>query len=134
MDEEYVKYEEALALQELGFDEYCMGACYYEYVYKKVPEMLLHTPDSCDSHSGVKAPLYQQAFKWFREKYGLFTSINVDQTTKPKFYYNISEYYEDETTWEWKDGWGNSSLFKTYEEAELACLNKLIEIVKGGEQ
>jgi hypothetical protein len=76
------------------------------------------------------APLYQQAFRWFREKHGLFTSILVDQTTKPKFCYNMSEYFEDETTWEWKDDWGNSSFYRTYEEAELACLQKLIEIAK----
>ena len=130
MDEYYVPYEEALELKELGFNDYCMGAVYYKWVNRGNTFILLRTPDDSDSHEGVKAPLFCQAFRWFREKYGLFTSIIVDQTTKPKFYYNISEYYEDETTWEWKDGWGNSSLYRIYEEAELDCLKKLIEIAK----
>jgi len=115
MEEEYVKYEEALALQELGFDEYCMGACYYEYVYKKVPEMLLHTPDSCDSHSGVKAPLYQQAFRFLRNKYNLMPLVD-------RSYMNLYEFRVVEK------GWGYTA--STYEEAELACLKKLIEVAK----
>jgi hypothetical protein len=124
MEKEFVPYELAVKLKALGFDEPCFA--YYKDM--KGEKVLLY--DSMDFDGECNVPLYQQAFRWFREKHGLFTSIIVDQTTKPKFYYNISEYYEDETTWEWKDGWGNSSLYRTYEEAERDCLTKLIEITE----
>ena len=146
MEKEFVPYEPALSLKELGFDEPCFG--YYvdgalrgidlgmEELGGKEPyyqRFGFHTLSNHDIDNPnkivVTAPTFSQAFRWFRDKYGLFTSIIVDQTTKPKFYYNISEYYEVETTWEWKDGRGNSSLYRIYEEAELACLIKLIEIV-----
>ena len=126
MNKEFVTYEQALELKELGFDEPCLA------LYDREGDFHIFKNESqfkSDTNASL-APTFSQGFRFFREKYGLFTSIIVDQTTKPKFYYNISEYYEDETTWEWKDGWGNSSLYRTYEEAELACLDKLIEIVK----
>ena len=63
MEKEFVTYEQALALKELGFDEPCFG--YYDEggnLYTEMVEVL-------------KAPLYQQAFRWFREKYGLYSCI-----------------------------------------------------------
>ena len=117
MTQEFVPYEQALELKELGFDEYCMGACYYEFKDKGKTYMLLNTPDSYDSEEGVRAPLYQQAFRWFREKYNLMPFVD-------RSYMNLYEFRIVEKAW----GYTAS----TYEEAELACLNKLIEIVKGG--
>ena len=68
----------------------------------------------------IKAPLYQQAFRWFREKYGML--------------YTIEENLEDDQVWyEWdvKSSNGFEGSFEaTYEEAELACIKKLIKIAK----
>jgi hypothetical protein len=67
MKNEFVPYELALRMKQLGFDE--NGFAYY-YLYKDKP--LLETQGSYDfgTHSNsVTAPLYQQAFRWFREKY-----------------------------------------------------------------
>ena len=111
MNKEFVPYEEALELKALGFDEYCMEACYYEFKDRGNSYMLLHTPDSYDSKEGVKAPLYQQAFRWFREKHKLHYPIAVSDGV---WFYA-----------KWSLGG-----YKTYEEAELECLKKLIEIVK----
>ena len=66
MNKEFVKYEQALALKELGFDEPCIG--YYDEggnLYTEMVEVL-------------KAPLYQQAFRWFRENHGLYNEMLVD--------------------------------------------------------
>lgn len=119
MDQEYVPYEIALELKQLGFDEYCMGACYYEWKDRGKTKIMLHTPDEYDSHDGVKAPLFQQAFRFFREKYDLFCWIE--------------KFHKDET-YIFQIPPANFTKiqghFKTYEEAELACLRKLIEIVK----
>jgi hypothetical protein len=109
MNKEFIPYEQALALKELGFDEPCL--MYYDYSWTLV-------------ESGVyecKAPLYQQAFRWFREKYQLHSTIT-----------SISQ-----ESWQWhiqKPGQQLGKLYDedyyTYEEAELACLEKLIEIVE----
>ena len=113
MNKEFVKYKQALALKELGFDEPCFG--YYDEggnLYIEILEIL-------------KAPLYQQAFRWFREKHGHAGFIEL---IEPEYggdygyaiYYKLNHLSVDH----WNKG------FKTYEEAELACLEKLIEIVK----
>jgi hypothetical protein len=132
MENEFVTYEQALALKELGFDEPCIG--YY------------YNGKLCFDSSGVNLtgpsgeqplPLYQQAFSWFREKHQLYGEILLDKTTEPKFCFKISKFIGNpndlsEREWDWEnipndDNWG---LYRKYEEAELACLNKLIELIK----
>ena len=72
----------------------------------------------------VLAPLYQQAFRWFREKYDLHSCV--------------APVYKDEISkvivyWFWIQGFDSFEdediNYKTPEEAELNCLLKLIEIV-----
>jgi hypothetical protein len=115
MSKEFIPYTEALALKELGFDEPCIY-----YVNKNNEEFIYNFeihPDEFIYRCGgdiIKTPLYQQAFRWFREKYQLDNAIMKD-----KF---IIETDEDLPKWYYG--------FHTYEEAELACLKKLIEIVK----
>jgi hypothetical protein len=129
MDEEYVPYKQALELEQLGFDEYCMEACYYEWKNKGVTHILLHTPDSYDSHDGVKAPTFSQAFRWFREKHKIISVIDFhcdgDDWEDVVHEVRISEFEHFKT----HDSFVESE-YKTYEEAELACLKQLIEIVK----
>ena len=117
---EFIPYEQALALKELGFDEPCFGhywenLFYYETTHHH-PSTMPNSPESC------LAPLYQQAFRWFREKYKIFSCI----MTEYSYGGNISAYHIN--------GLHQSNIskgdFYNYEEAELACLIKLIEIVK----
>lgn len=125
MEKEFVPYQEASALKELGFYEYCMGACYYEFKDKGNTHVLLHTPDEYDSKSGVDAPLYQQAFRWFREKHDISYQI-----TRHKGINDPSYIYYSVTIC---NGWKKPLVLSTprdYEEAELACLRKLIQIIK----
>jgi len=108
MNKEFVPYEQALALKELGFDEPCLG--YYDgggNLYTEMVEVL-------------KAPLYQQAFRWFREKHDLQAS-NI-MFSNGKYDTGITRYKGTQSVW------GNGPIYHTYEEAELACLDKLIAI------
>ncbi len=110
MNKEFIPYEQALELKELGFDEKCFQIYNHNGFYdgwSNIPKHLMKT--------FIDAPLYQQAFRWFREKYGLHQHIE---------YVNVADRYE---------GWVSGIMFdcKTYEEAELACLKKLIKIIKG---
>jgi hypothetical protein len=72
------------------------------------------------------SPLYQQAFRWFREKYHIIGEVKFKGgTTTKTAWYDYIIYSEID----WDDKNPNEQ-WKKYEEAELACLNKLIEIVK----
>ena len=121
MNKEFIPYELALELKELGFDEYCFA--WYD---SEDQEILNYdnTRNSCEWLNGnaCTAPTYSQAFRFFREKYGL--NSHIHQEKRNNYSYCCGQGYSDEI-----DGYQD---FDTYEEAELACLKKLIEIVKGG--
>ena len=121
MSKEFIPYEQALELKQLGFNELCLF-----YYTDNEALRIYHQSEIYDDLVG--APLYQQAFRWFREKYNLFSVIDVDQTMEPLFCYSLSKYKGD---FQWDNILPTySELYYTYEEAELACLKKLIEIVK----
>lgn len=73
MTKEFIPYEQALALKELGFDEACL-AIYttYSTVNKrnyKNPVLKIVRQKSQFTQKGVtKAPLYQQAMRWLHEQ------------------------------------------------------------------
>ena len=119
MKNEFISYEQAVALKELGFDEPCFGN--YEdgkdsfYLFEQ--NFKENTNSYYDEE--VSAPLKQQVFKWFRENHQLNSWVyNSDLN---KYFFTILQ--------NGRIVKANKS-FLTYEEAELACLNKLIEIVK----
>ena len=64
--------------------------------------------------------LYQQAFRWFREKKQLFGF--VEQITKKTFKFFIKDYREN------KGLVFASYVYESYEDAEVECLKKLFEI------
>jgi hypothetical protein len=123
MEKEFVPYEQALELEELDFDE----PCYLSSLFNE------------ESGGFISTPLYQQSFRWFREKHNIahsidwmtrsggeypsgyivhFRGINGNELNEHNLIVlNITEVLGYE-------------VFPTYEEAELACLKKLIEMVK----
>jgi predicted GNAT superfamily acetyltransferase len=114
MNREFIPYEQALELKQLGFDELCIA--YYNQwidISNEVKQMFRIGEVKGVFENITPAPLYQQAFRWFREKYDLFISIT---------------HYEN--------GYSINDLrrFDIYEEAQLACLKKLIEIVNTKEK
>ena len=123
MEKEFVPYELAVKLKNLGFNSpypiggYQGGSVFYyengKLYYDGRPMY------SSDYHEGqIDAPLFQQAFRWFREKGFLISFSSHDD--------NIHEFYI-----KWKPSKSIlSDIYDTYEEAELACLEKLIEIVE----
>ena len=116
MDKEFVTYEIALALKELGFKEDCLASYYHAGKRLDICEYINH------GKYKILAPLKQQVIRWFREKYDLYSYI---------------------FPWIRRVGWGydipnessavkqtNDNTFTSYEEAENACIDKLIEIAK----
>jgi hypothetical protein len=116
---DFILYPEALALKELGFDEPCLSSFDENKNLFKVWEN-----DMVNGRTICLAPLYQQAFKWFREKYNLHALI-MPKTTPS----NTTVYYIYKGKFE--ENWDNC--FEAYEEAELRCLKHLIKTVKENE-
>ena len=107
MNKEFIPYEQALELKELGF--------------KKDNDFgLLYKGED------IPSILYQQAFRWFREKHTLASQIHpIESSGQFIWQYlirNLSEYLTEFDL--------ENFIFDTYEEAELACLKKLIQIAK----
>jgi hypothetical protein len=126
MTREFIPYEQALVLKELGFDEPCIY-----YVDKHNNDFIYnfenHPNDFIEWCGGnvVKTPLYQQAFRWFREKHKLQGSFGATSQTNSDIGFTIIKLLDN----------GYERLFadfklNTHEEAELECLKQLIKIVK----
>ena len=138
MEKEFIPYEQALALKELGFDEPCFG--YYvdgelrginlgikelggkEPYYQRFG---FHVISNLDIDNATKviiaAPTFSQAFRWFREKYQRMGIVLPFGDSL--FDYRI--YSSDKG-----EHLIGSTEYNTYEEAELECLKELIEITK----
>ena len=136
MEKEFIPYELALKLKTLGFDEPCFGfyledgtwtpASYSREgtVYPSNTDLL---PEWC------AAPLYQQVFRWFREEHDLYYSILPRSTSghrlSPTFNIAIYRYYMNMNVQaEILRVDGKIAEYADKEEAELACLDKLIEM------
>lgn len=123
MIKEFVSYEMALALKELGFDEPC-----FTYYYNITGN--LRTNISVDIDNGwtylpnkksiTLAPTFSQAFRFFREKYRLEGAIYRLNFKWASQVFNI-----EKSIYCFKH-----ELFENYEEAEIDSLQKMIETIK----
>lgn len=129
MEKEFVPYELAVKLKELGFNEECF--CIWNREHSLRFNNLYNPIDRNKSGKLTKnggkypAPLWQQAFDWFKEKYAYFTSFDYQHDENNGFFYCIIN-IEDEEFYFPEDFEPN--IYKTYEEAREACLEKLIEL------
>ncbi len=125
MEKEFVPYELALKMKQLGFDEPCFGYWYTEQEeYKKI-DIQLATIDFLEGEEDyILAPTWQQAFRWFREKYKIHHRVDIQDLSENLYDYEILEVLDG-----FNDTYTGSS-FKSYEEAQTACLANLIEIVE----
>ena len=143
MKEQFIPYEQALELKELGFDKRCFTTYTPKHLGNELSNpfnidldefnelkssfTLINLPNKAfvknsECVNCVSAPLWQQAFRFFREKYMLsgeiyifknFWNFDIEDINN-----SIQLYTSDITS------------YSTYEEAELECLKKLIEIAK----
>lgn len=129
LEKDFAPYEPSLALKELGFDEPCFA--FYNGKFIQSTEFDFDSYNSIDVGHHPLAPTFSQAFRWFREKYKLIGLVQRDITRNYNgWWFKILSQIEE------KDNpillYSEDFNKDTYEEAELACLTKLIEIVQGG--
>jgi hypothetical protein len=131
LEKEFVTYELALRMKALGFDEPCFNLYHLNrrelmYVCPNIGEVATYKYDNHNKTNHISAPTWQSAFRWFKKEYKIHVS-----------YGTTSDYHEERNGFvisNYIDG-SRNNLFTdwevgTYEEAELACLTKLIEIVE----
>jgi hypothetical protein len=109
---DFVPYELALELKQLGFDEPCLATIdQTDFIHIKGTEYPIRGAMIYDT---IDCPTYSQAFRWFRDKFNCHHTINLNKKYVGIAYSSVVNFSVDE--------------FNAYEEAELACLKKLIEI------
>jgi hypothetical protein len=134
MEKEFVPHQEALDLKQLGFDEAI--STYYSFPNIELSYVMDgHSKVSFRRNSqfgyAVSAPTYSQAFRFFREKFNLEYQIikSASDSYSAVIHLNTREYLDKILTL------SNACVDEvvdcySYEEAELECVRKLIEIVK----
>jgi hypothetical protein len=142
METQFIPYEQALALKELGFDEPCFGC--YEMIeirdYKKGLKInkafVLNTINGCVKYDGIgqtPSPKYHQVFRFFKAKYNLDCIVT---TNYERFKIKIIKIFESKTYPKknqsfptiYDDNFENK--FTCIEEVDLELIKKLIQIVK----
>jgi hypothetical protein len=156
---QFLQQKEARSLLNLGFDEPCI-ACYnynnkkkllfleepqtnselHEYVEDLLKKELevdnghqIENFYQIESMFAFTTPTFAQAFDWIREKYKLHSHISLgisDEQDRSGLEYDEYIYVIEGLNGLDYDNYGESLFYKTHEEAELACLRKLISIVK----
>ena len=128
MKEQFVTYEIALSIKELGFDEPCFA--YFREtefhfainINDRIISRLFVSRSSSDlSNVDCIAPLWQQVIDWFREKYKLY--VNIEPKITKEWEFSISELNKGLL-------FGNKSLYinknldyyKAREQAILKCI------------
>ena len=144
MKDQFIPAEHALALEKLGFKEKCLTIfqepiCHQtEWQIRSIIKTtyLVITSITKDSFLGyingnidsqiksVAAPLYQQAFDWFRINHDMHSFLRWNEKYKPISWEWVIETRNSGET-ECRKGW-------TYEEARLSCLERLIDLQTHG--
>jgi hypothetical protein len=116
MEKEFVPYELALRMKQLGFDE----PCFAFYGDENDFSMDSSRKNNPFRKTECVAPTWKSAFRWFREIKNVEYQITY-AGAKGRYNAFVEDYFYDNN--------GDLKEF-TYEEAEAACLEKLIEIVE----
>jgi len=128
MNKEFIPYEQALELKELGFDEPCLFA--FDNCSTPMRCSDLRTSKqkfngvNYNSSSYTSQPTFSQAFRWFRDKNKLHAVVDINISNEWYFsIFNLDAKRNAEVV-------KKDEYYNTYEEAELACLKELIKLSK----
>ena len=122
MNKEFVTYEIALELKQLGFDEFCVTS------YGKFSHLIVTPFRGCHNSDGsVTVPTFSQVFRWFEENYSYFVDVKTDTTPNEILGF-------DYTIKSWKFPPMVFDFFKDKREGNIAVINKMIEMVKKEKQ
>lgn len=142
IEELFIPYELALEVKKLEFEWPCLKM-FSQTIEKKFDDFrsgdeitfegeMIHL--SIYNHGVIlcMAPTWDQIFDWFRKKHELECIIYPTYGVSQTYYCMVDrKIIEDEELQVLKVvGVSNHKLFNTYREAQIACLQQLIKIVK----
>ena len=145
MKKQFVTYEIALKLKELGFDKKCLAwfaenkeiqiapDVYKKWTSKPLTNLNIIKVFNIDC---ITAPLYQQVTDWFREKHNIHIEIELTDNTM-QFYYQYCivdsknrECHDEDMIDQATRIYNYNERFNTYEEAREQAILKAIELIK----
>jgi hypothetical protein len=146
LHKEFIPYELALRMKVLGFDEPCITFYPVNLTQPLIGDYATlglngkyssikdgYRNSVClnqlwkkrykQDYANVAAPTFSQAFRWFREKYGLSKTIDDFYSDgKLRFDYSIRKIGSQEDN--------PKGIFVSYEDAQQACLEEMIQIIE----
>jgi hypothetical protein len=131
MINEFVPYKIALGLKKIGFNEFTHFHITKNGDLNSISErptsMFQYNmePNEDESDSLIAAPTYSQAFRWFRENHNLHQSI-IKYSEGKTFWVDI-EMIDENCNVLYKT---NLSTFTKYDDAQSACILKLIKLIE----
>jgi len=142
MEKEFVTYELALRMKQIGFDEPCLKVAnsFGYIIWKFIDTVDLEGVDIGDilkenfDNEWTNIPTWGQAFRWIREKHNFQSSIEATSCQhnfeKGYNYYiwNHVTKWEDNTMP--KDRPHGDFEFYDYDEAQKECLNVIISVIE----
>jgi len=126
MMNELISYNDSLMLRELGFDEACFA--WYSKGQLILEHHIIFTGDQYYMREeDCNAPTFSQAFRFFRKKFNLFSCVELHLNFPIRYYFMIEEIGNDDFVYHTEN---ETIFYDKYEDAEIACLKLLIELVK----
>jgi len=138
LEEQFLPYQEAIAMKELEFNEVCIVAYFNQT--KKIelewyPEGIVESCEEyyyCTNNSKLlcscTSPTYQQAFDWFEKEHNIIVDI------RPNYSFNersFQPYFHEDGKETYLSGLlGGYVSFNTKQKARVASVRKLISMVK----
>ena len=141
MQKQFVTYEIALKLKELGFDEECINEYWFtceklRFSFESIKNIYHYKRSNSDNNdiSLISAPLWQQVIDWFREKHNIHIEIELTDNTM-QFYYQYCivdsknrECHDEDMIDQATRIYNYNERFNTYEEAREQAILKTIEL------
>ena len=130
LTEQFVPYSLSKKLEQLGFNEPCIATIdQTEYIHIKGTKQPIRGAMMYDT---ILAPLWQQAFDFFRIKFRMNPTI-ISYWQQDEEWKDFSYHYQFQMLDEYGRGtyevWEGKAE-RNYEKARLKCLEKLIELVE----
>ena len=130
IQEQFLPYKESLELKKLGFNEEC-----FFIRIKEDPFNLYNCSDYEDfpenKDKEIGTPLYQQAFDWFLEKHDLNGWVDCNKEENWIWTINFVKYGDYIQSDDHIEDLENlPEFYNTKKEAQLACIQQLIKLVK----
>lgn len=127
MEKNFVPFELAVKLKELGFHEECFARWFK--VGEEKPILLYNTVPSSENGDIITiAPLFQQAFNWAREK-GIAFHIEPDNDWGCGYIRGYIPFVADKNNEREQPIYVDGDCMD-YEQARIICLKKIIEILE----